>query len=138
MKKDWWDKSKVIISGFTAAGVLVGVYVGSLINKAISENDLKVRMLNVSLDILHTTPNKHPEDIGREKFDMELRKWALGIFRDTNRDLGIIVSPYLLEELQTRPLYGTANGVDWTDIGGQKLWSKQSISAGAIQPERRK
>lgn len=85
----------MIISGITAVIVLAGVCVGYLINKTISENDLKVRMLNLSLDILRTIPTKHPEDRGREEFDKELREWALRVFRDSNQKLHINVPPHL-------------------------------------------
>jgi len=134
--KDWWDKSKVIISGITAVGVLLGVCVGYLINKTISENDLKVRMLNLSLDVLRTTPTRHPEDPGMEEFEKELRKWALEVFRHSNEDLKINVPPHLLDELQTRPLPGAIRGIDWTDIEGHRIPSEQNISPGATQPKK--
>ena len=131
--KDWWDKSKVLLSGITAIIALAGVCVGYLINRTISENDLKIRMLNLSLEILRTTPAKHLGDREGEEFDKELREWALKVFRDSNKELHIYVPPHLLDELQTRSLPGASRGIDWTDIEGHRLPSGRNVDPGAAQ-----
>jgi len=127
-RKDGWDKSKVIISGITAAGVLFGAGVGYSINNTISENDLEVRMLILSVDILRTTPTEHPDE-----FDKALREWARTVFRDANKKLGKDLPPRLIDQLQTRPLPGPSRGIDWIDMERRVLPSGQNISPGAIQ-----
>jgi len=134
-RKDWWDKSKVIISGITAVGVLLGVCIGYSINKTIGENDLEVRMLLLSLDILRTSPTKYPQDLQREEFENELREWARSIFRDANKKLNRNLSPHLLNQLQTRPLPSPSRSIDWTDIDGKRLPSRKNIDPGAVQSQ---
>ncbi len=67
MKKDCWDKTKIIVEIIL---LIVIVWYGNVINNTLKQKELNVKMIEVAVKILTTKPAKEPD---------HLREWAIDI-----------------------------------------------------------
>ena len=84
IKKDFWDKIKIIFTILTPITILISGY---LINLTLQENEIKVKYIEIAIDILKTEPTKE---------NTELRLWAIKIIKEYSQ---IAISPEIELEL---------------------------------------